>query len=99
MAQSNTRSLKSVDPSLVQAKESTEDAEDTRAAINAEAIKELLAEKYGIEVGLLIFKFPEDGDGDFRTIRFGHFYDSLKMLSDYCKRVKVRIMSDLDGIA
>ncbi len=52
----------------------------------------------GITTGLLIFRFPDDKDGAFRTIRLGHFYDSLQMLSEYCKKAKTRIMEDLDGI-
>ena len=61
------------------------------------AIMEIL-EKEGIDVAFLIFNFQKDEAAEFRTIKRGHFYDSLSLISAYSKKAKTRIMSDLHGL-
>ncbi len=90
MAQSNTDG--SDRANLVESNSKDEHTADS------DLIKATL-EKLGIEAGIVIFRFPGDEDGSFRTVRLGHFYDSLAMVSKYCRLAKTRIMSDLDGIA
>jgi hypothetical protein len=55
-------------------------------------------EEGGIETAVVIYKFPDDPDGTFRTMKRGHFYDSLKLISDYSRQARQRVMSELGGL-